>query len=133
MPGYSGTPLIRKLGFDKVVSIVVLSAPPQYKKWLGAGAPQMSSKFSNIPPRGIHWFVTSRLELEKKFIEVKKYLPKDGMLWISWPKKTSAIKKDVDENTIRDAGLRNGLVDVKVAAVSDDWSGLKFVYRLKDR
>lgn len=81
----------------------------------------------------IHYFAHSRELLQHDFPTLKKALVKDGMLWISWPKKTSKIASDLDENIIREIGLNNGLVDVKVCAVDDDWSGLKFVYRLKDR
>jgi hypothetical protein len=71
--------------------------------------------------------------LAKDFLKMKKALLPDGALWISWPKRASKVLTDLDENIVRDIGLKNGLVDVKVAAVDETWSGLKFVYRLKDR
>jgi hypothetical protein len=78
-------------------------------------------------------FTKSRSELEKEFKRVSKALTPAGMLWISWPKKSSGVATDVTENIVRDTGLAIGLVDVKVCAVTDIWSGLKFVRRLKDR
>ena len=71
--------------------------------------------------------------LEAEFPKLKAALTSDGMLWISWPKKSSKVATDLKEDIIREIGLTNGLVDVKVAAVDEVWSGLKFVYRLKDR
>jgi hypothetical protein len=81
----------------------------------------------------IHAFFRSADALAGAFPRLKKSLAKDGALWISWPKKSSPLAGDLDEGGVRSIGLENGLVDVKVCAVDDDWSGLKFVYRLKDR
>jgi hypothetical protein len=81
----------------------------------------------------IHLFAKSVKELERFLPECKEALKKDGMLWISWYKKSSGKNTDLTESGVRDAGLAIGLVDVKICAVNEDWSGLKFVYRLKDR
>jgi len=78
-------------------------------------------------------FVTTRADLEKRFDRLRDRLKSNGMLWISWPKKTSGVPSDLTENTVREIGLANGLVDVKVCAIDETWSGLKFVRRLKDR
>jgi hypothetical protein len=78
-------------------------------------------------------FATSRMQLDKEFVRVGKLLAPAGMLWVSWPKKTSGVKSDLDENVVRGIGLKAGLVDVKVCAVTEIWSGLKFVRRVKDR
>src|SRR5262249_27629298 len=78
-------------------------------------------------------FAATRRELESKFIPYAHRLRSDGMLWVSWPKKSSGVTSDLDENKVRHIGLKAGLVDVKVCAVTDVWSGLKFVYRIKDR
>jgi len=78
-------------------------------------------------------FTKSKAELEKEFKRVAKSLKPAGMLWVSWPKKSSGVVTDLDENVVREIGLAAGLVDVKVCAVTDVWSGLKFVRRLKDR
>lgn len=81
----------------------------------------------------IHLFATRQSLFKTQFVKAKKILQKDGMLWASWPKKASRQPTDLDENVIRDFGLRSGLVDVKVCAVDEVWSGLKFVFRVKDR
>lgn len=81
----------------------------------------------------IHSFVSEAKIFKKEFTKYKKYLKKNGILWISWPKKSSKAPSDLDENFIRDFGLKEGLVDVKVCAVDDVWSGLKFMFRIKDR
>lgn len=81
----------------------------------------------------ILYFATSQKDLKEKFLKLKNSIKKDGVIWICWPKTGSNIKTDLNENIIREIGLKNGLVDVKVIAVDETWSGLKFVYRLKDR
>ena len=81
----------------------------------------------------VHLFLLQRKAFEKEFIFFKKNLKKDGMMWISWPKRASKVPTDLDENIIREFGLANSLVDVKVCAVDKVWSGLKFVYRTQDR
>jgi hypothetical protein len=81
----------------------------------------------------IQFFTTARVDLEAQFTILKQSLTPTGMLWVSWPKKASKLKTDLDENIIREIGLAHGLVDVKVCAVDEQWSGLKFIYRLKDR
>jgi hypothetical protein len=81
----------------------------------------------------IHLFVGDNKTFEKQFDAAKKHMMDDSVLWISWPKKSSGVKTDLDENVIRDYGLQKGLVDVKVCAIDATWSALKFVYRLKDR
>ncbi|MGA7475115.1 MAG: hypothetical protein WBW60_20430, partial [Candidatus Sulfotelmatobacter sp.] len=78
-------------------------------------------------------FTKSRAELMKEFSRMAKLLSPAGMLWVSWPKKSSGVETDVDENVVREIGLKAGLVDVKVCAVTEVWSGLKFVWRVKDR
>jgi hypothetical protein len=134
MAGYSQTPLVKKLGIKEDFCCFVANAPASYFDWI------------NPLPRGIelkdrlsgqfdfiHLFALERKELAKQFNQSQKHLRDNGMLWISWPKKASKVPTDLDENIIRDIGLRNGLVDVKVCAVDDVWSGLKFVIRRKDR
>jgi len=81
----------------------------------------------------IHLFTKERAKFEKEFLKLKAELKKEGMLWVSWPKKSSKVASDLDENIIRNYGLAKGLVDVKVCAVDEVWSGLKFMYRIKDR
>lgn len=78
-------------------------------------------------------FVTTRAGLEKRFDRLRDRLKSTGMLWISWPKKTSGVASDLTENVVREIGLSKGLVDVKVCAIDETWSGLKFVRRVRDR
>ncbi len=132
--GYSGKPLIVKLGIKEGFTICVINQPENYFEILGGLPPgvKIVKKLSGILDF-IHIFIESKKEYELKFFSVKKYLTKNGMIWISWPKKSSKIPTDLNENIIRDFALENGLVDVKVCAVDDNWSGLKLVYRVKDR
>jgi len=81
----------------------------------------------------IHAFFADAAKLEEGFPKLMKALKPTGMLWVSWPKKASKMPSDLDENIVREIGLAAGLVDVKVIAVDENWSGLKFVYRLRDR
>jgi hypothetical protein len=134
--GYSGTPLIKKLGIKPGQRICILNAPQGYKKTLGA-LPASVVNLSRLSKTHsldfIHFFALQSRQLRVKFPELKSALNFDGSLWISWPKKSSGVKGDLDENIVRQIGLDGGLVDVKVAAVDEIWSGLKFVYRLQDR
>jgi hypothetical protein len=132
--GYSGTPLVKKLGIKTGTNMTVINEPAHYDQLIGdwpVGV-SVSRKLDEVFDF-IHFFTGSRLELEQKFPELVSYLGKKGMLWISWPKKTSQLESDLDENMIREIGLASGVVDVKVCSVDDDWSGLKFVFRTKDR
>lgn len=81
----------------------------------------------------IHLFVKEKITFRSLFKKARMVLKDNGMMWISWPKKSSGVASDLDENIIRDIGLKEGLVDVKVCAVNEIWSGLKFVFRVKDR
>jgi len=127
MAGYSGTPLLKKLGLKPGMKALLLGAA--YKAPAGvtvATKPAPSLDF-------IHLFVKEREELSKQFAGLARALAPAGMLWVSWPKGASKVATDLNENIVREIGLKGGLVDVKVCAVDDVWSGLKFVIRLKDR
>jgi len=130
--GYSGTPLIDKLGIKPQTRVQFVSEPPNFTALLGK-----LPTGCQVAPRGeldfAILFVTTRADLEKRFDRLRDRLKSNGMLWISWPKKTSGVPSDLTENTVREIGLANGLVDVKVCAIDETWSGLKFVRRLKDR
>ena len=134
MAGYSGTPFIKKLGIKPNSKIIFINEPASFYSELGElldgiqTIKTLDEKFDYV-----HYFTKEREELKNFFKQIGKYLNKDGMLWISWPKKSSKVPTDLNENIVRDIGLKNGMVDVKVAAIDDVWSGLKFVYRLKDR
>lgn len=134
MAGYSGTPLVKKLGIKPGFRIAFLHAPEDAIASIELPAEiTVSSAGSRQPLDFILLFVKSKQELAKKFSPAAAKLKPDGMLWISWPKKTSGIKTDLTDNVVRELGLSEGLVDVKVCAVDETWSGLKFVFRLKDR
>jgi hypothetical protein len=134
MPGYSETPLPKKLGIKPQSRIAFFHLPPEVKAKL-----QDSIEACEVVRNGrgpldfVHLFVKSQSELKKQFKDFSKQLAPAGMLWVSWPKKSSGVATDLTENDVRRIGLEAGLVDVKVCAVTDVWSGLKFVIRLRDR
>jgi len=134
MAGYSETPLQKKLGIKEGITLFVLQPPAHYFDWISPMPPdvKLKSKLAGEVDF-IHLFIKEQKNFTKEFIRCKKNLKKDGMMWISWPKKASKVATDLDENFIREFGLKNGLVDVKVCAVDEVWSGLKFMYRIKDR
>lgn len=134
MAGYSKTPLIKKLGLKAGFRLIILNAPENYEQTLGELPENVSVAHTLTGPLDfIHFFTTRRDTLAAEFLQLKQALAPAGLLWISWPKRTSKVATDLTEDIIRAIGLENGLVDVKVAAVDEVWSGLKFVYRLKDR
>jgi len=134
MHGYSGTPLHKKLGLKENHKACVINAPDDYIELLGD------------LPKGIKWVSSRAKELDfvhvfaKDYKVMEKYLPKmenhikrNGMIWISWYKKSSKIPTDLNEDLIRGMALSRGLVDVKVCAVDEKWSGLKIVIRKENR
>ena len=130
--GYSGTPLVKKLGIKPGARIAFISAPPVFDSLLGK-VPAEARRVSRGDIDFALLFVKSKSELVKRFTGARDRLVADGMLWVAWPKKSSGIASDLSEGIVRDYGLECGLVDVKVCAIDDTWSGLKFVRRLKDR
>ena len=133
MAGYSGTPLVKKLGIKPGANIVFVSAPPDYTSELDLPSDVMVNSRSVKPLDFAQLFVKRETELKRKFSEYAKRLNASGVLWVSWPKKSSGVTTDLSENVVRKIGLDAGLVDVKICAVNEIWSGLKFVFRLKDR
>ncbi len=134
MPGYSGTPLPKKLGIKAGFRVYLLDTPSEVIAELGAAlADCASAKDAKAPLDFAMVFTKSKAELAKKFKRVSRQLAPAGMLWVSWPKKSSGVATDLTENIVRDIGLAAGLVDIKVCAVTEVWSGLKFVRRVKDR
>jgi hypothetical protein len=132
--GYSGTPLVKKLGIKPGYRIAILNVPNDYANTLGELPPDVThADLSAGMLNFIHFFTTSRAELEAEFLTLKAALSYSGILWISWPKRASKVPTDLNEDIIRQIALDNGLVDVKVAAVDETWSALKLVYRVKDR
>jgi len=133
MAGYSGTPLVRKLGIKPGANIAFISAPQDYASELDLPSDVTVNSRSSKPLDFAQLFVTREIELKRKFSHYAKRLNASGVLWVSWPKKSSGVSTDLSENVVRRIGLDAGLVDVKICAVNEIWSGLKFVFRLKDR
>jgi hypothetical protein len=132
--GYSGKPLVDKLGIRPGYRISIANAPGHYLRLLGKlpeGVVLLAGRASGLDI--LHLFVVDRGQLTEAFPHAKQRIKPAGMLWVSWPKQTSGLKSDLNENVVREIGLAHGLVDVKVAAIDQDWSALKFVYRTKDR
>ncbi len=135
MAGYSSTPLIKKLGIKAGFSLIVINEPPSYWTWISPLPEGVSTK-SKPGAQSldfIHLFVSERKTFEKEVLRLKKALKPKGMIWVSWPKKSSGVANDMDESIIRNFALKNGLVDIKVCAVDEVWSGLKLVIPVKDR
>jgi hypothetical protein len=131
--GYSDTPLHKKLGVKAGHRVWFAGAPEGYEDEL-----RKSGAYDHIRKLAkdldfAHLFTDSRATLGREMPRLRDSLKSDGTLWISWPKKSSGVATDLDENVVREIGLKVGLVDVKVCAVDEVWSGLKFVFRLKDR
>jgi len=135
MSGYSGTPLWKKLNIKEGYHCYLFQPPSNYFDLL-ENTPlntTWTEELNMAPYDFMHVFVTRKDELAVHWEAWKKALKKDGILWVSWPKKSSKVESELSEGDIRDFGLHGGLVDVKVCAVDDTWSGLKFMYRKKDR
>ena len=132
MAGYSGTPLPKKLGIQENFRVALMDMPADVKAEL-----KDSLATCKLAKDGLLDFATvfvkKRTELKQQFSKLTKQLAPAGILWVSWPKKSSGVATDMSENDVRKIGLDAGLVDVKVCAVNDIWSGLKFVIRAKDR
>jgi hypothetical protein len=128
--GYSGTPLPRKLGIGEGTRVAFVDAPPEFAVALG----ELPAGVAQAPPEEggldvIVFFTTSRLALEARFGELGQALQPAGGLWVAWPKKSSGLPTDLTEDVLREVVLPSGLVDNKVCAVDDRWSGLRFVWR----
>jgi hypothetical protein len=132
--GYSGKPLAQKLGIKPGFKIAIVNAPDNYDQTLGDLPDNVEiAPVLDGPLDMVHFFTAERRDLEDHFPALKRAISKSGMLWISWTKGSSKVKTDLNENIVREIGLQNKLVDVKVVAVDEIWSGLKFVYRTEDR
>lgn len=134
MTGYSGTPLSKKLGIKEGSRIYVKNAPENYAELLqplpdDVRIQKRLSKELDI----IHFFTKTRKELSSLLEKQISYIKQNGMIWVSWPKKSSKVKTDLTEDVIREIALPLGIVDIKVCAVDEIWSGLKFVIRKENR
>lgn len=134
MPGYSGTPLAKKLGLKPPMDYLVSGAPAEFAEWLDELPDGVTLVTSASPPvQAAHLFVTERSSLESQLTGLRRLLEQIGFIWVSWPKKSSRVPTDITEDTIREVALPMGYVDIKVCAVSEVWSGLKLVIRKTER
>lgn len=132
--GYSGTPLAKKLGITDGQRTWRLAMPPSVAAAIAAAGPKPA--LLAAPKTGLemaHIFVTRRRDLAKELARLRKVLAPAGMLWVSWPKKAARMETDITEDVVREEALPLGLVDVKVCAVDETWSGLKLVLRKSER
>jgi hypothetical protein len=132
--GYSGTPLPRKLGIKPGARVGLIGAPDGFDQTLGELPDDVAVRRQLRGPLDvIVAFTAERRDLEKRLDVLKRALNPAGGLWIAWPKRSSGVPTDVTENVVRELGLAAGLVDNKVCAIDDVWSGLRLVVRLRDR
>lgn len=129
--GYSGPPLVRKLGYKPGVVALLIGAPADYRTWLTDLPDDIT--FANAPLAGsvdlVHLFSTRLNDLQEQLACARSAMKSDGAIWVSWPKKASRVPTDVTEDVIRRLALASDLVDVKVCAVTETWSGLKLMVR----
>jgi hypothetical protein len=134
MPGYSGTPLVKKLGIKGGMRLTALNPPDGYESWLKglpAGA-RVDTKLTKAA-HAVHLFATDTRELGRRLKQLRAAIDPAGFVWVSWPKRASGVPTDITEDVIRHVALPLGFVDVKVCAVTDTWSGLKLVIRKTER
>ena len=133
--GYSGTPLVKKLGIKPSARLAILNAPEHYLGLLGDLPADVTwdAELAREDYDFAQAFFVWRADYEAAFDGLKSAIKKDGMLWISWYKKAARMPTDITEDIVREVALAGGLVDVKVAAIDSQWSGLKLVYRKEDR
>jgi len=134
MVGYSGTPLWKKLGIKDQTEICVSNEPSDYLKLVaplpeGVKVVRRLARTTDL----VHLFVTEKTRLARQLSTTLVKLKPDGVIWVSWPKRSSKVATDITEDTIREVALPLGLVDIKVCAVDDTWSGLKLMIRKKNR
>lgn len=133
--GYSGRPLVKKLGIKSGNRIALLHAPARYLALLGELPADLVIDGALAGDRYdfVQAFFQWRADYAAEFAAIKSAIHKSGMIWISWYKKAAKMPTDISEDVVREVALSGGLVDVKVAAIDAQWSGLKLVYRLADR
>ncbi len=134
MTGYSGTPLARKLGIKEESRVALLGAPEGFDEELAPLPDGVRVLRRLAPPVDVAvLFVTERRELERRFAAVAEAVRPAGGFWVAWPKRSSKVPTDLTEDVLREVGLPLGVVDNKVCAVTDVWSGLRFVWRKENR
>ena len=132
--GYSGTPLAKKLGIKDGFTVVTFGAPPNYDDLI-APIPN-DAVITDKPTQNadvVHLFTNGRDELFRSLADIRKLIRQDGSIWVSWYKKASKLPTEITEDTVREAAFPLGLVDIKVCAVDEKWSGLKLVIRKENR
>lgn len=134
MAGYSSTPLARKLGITSSTQLRLIAAPADYMNWLQPDC-QPTLCTARSTPDVVHLFVQQQATLHRQLLQLQAVFDKNPklVLWVSWYKKTARMPTDITEDSIRELALPLGLVDIKVCAVNDQWSGLKLVRRLVNR
>jgi hypothetical protein len=133
MAGYSGTPLHRKLGVKPESRVLLAAAPPGFALDEVPSGAVVHSRAAGSSYDVVVAFCPDRKRLDARFTTLSGRITTAGALWVAWPKRSSGVATDLDENVVREVGLAAGLVDVKVIAIDDVWSGLKFVRRVRDR
>lgn len=134
MAGYSGTPLVQKLGIKPDNTVILINAPSNYRRLLGTI--DKSVRFEDTITKDaafVHLFVTTRSDLQRNLGKLRRNIADSGVVWVSWPKKSAGVQTDVTEDVIRTVALPLEFVDVKVCAVDEIWSGLKLVVRREHR
>jgi hypothetical protein len=133
--GYSGTPLVRKLGIKPDARLGLIGAPDGFDETLGELPPgvRVLRRLGGAPFDVIVAFFVWRGELERRLGALVGALDTAGGLWLAWPKRASGVPTDLSDNVVRDLGLAAGLVDNKICAIDQVWSGQRLVYRLRDR
>ena len=132
MAGYSGTPLVKKIGIKPGHRLAILNPPPGFEREL-APLPEGVVNADKAPLDVAILFAANQAALENNLSKLTGKLAQTGMLWVAWPKMSSGVPTDLREGVVQKIGLATGLVDIKVCAVNEVWSGLKFVIRVKDR
>ncbi len=138
MSGYSGTPLPKKLGIKEAHRVAVICPPEGFEEILGEVPVKVTVQVgiggvSNGPLDVIIAFVTRRAELQRQLASMRRRMAQTGSLWVAWPKKASGVASDMTEDVVRAVALPTGLVDNKVCAIDETWSGLRLVIRLENR
>ncbi|HEX6044471.1 MAG TPA: hypothetical protein VFZ22_08285 [Pyrinomonadaceae bacterium] len=134
MAGYSGTPLPKKLGIKEGSRIALVNSPKDFQRELGELPDNVEFvKRLTKPLDIVLLFVLTERALVRDFAKLAEKLATNGMIWVAWPKKSSGVATDLTFDRVQRLGLDSGLVDIKICAIDEVWSGLKFVFRLKDR
>ena len=131
--GYSGTPLAKKLGIKEGAKISLFNQPDYYFDLFKDFPTDVKIIKYSSRVDFIHYFTEQQKELIKDINKLKNSIEQNGMIWISWPKKSSGVETDMNEDVVRNLALKNGLVDIKVCAIDEKWSGLKLVIPVKNR